>query len=249
MIHVLIIEDELPARKKIIRFLSELWPDVECSEAVDGIQALELLNRQTWDLVILDIRMPGYTGLEVVEAMGPELMPPFIFSTAYDEYAVKAFELNAIDYLLKPFDLKRFKTALLKARQSNQSRKWTSELLADLIQASGKKDIMRRILVRENDRIFPVSTEDIVLLEADDKYVNIILKETRHFVRNSLTAMENRLDPETFARVHRSAIVNLNAIRELRSLTHGDYIIKLEGGYETTLSRRYTKRFKTFMIQ
>jgi two-component system, LytTR family, response regulator len=249
MIRVLIVEDELPSRKKIIHFLSLLWPEVEYQEAVDGIQALELLNREHWDLVILDIQMPGYSGLEVVEAMGPDLMPPFIFSTAYDEHAVKAFELNAIDYLLKPFDLKRFENALFKVRQKNPSRKWTSELLSGLIQASGRKEFMRRILVRENNRIIPISTDDIILMEADDKYVSIILKDSRHLVRHTLTALETRLDPDIFARVHRSAIVNLNAINELQSLTHGDYIVKLNGGYETTLSRRYMERFKPFIIQ
>ena len=249
MIRVLIAEDESPARKKIIRFLKELWPDVEYEEADDGVQTLERLNEQRWDLVILDIQMPGYTGLEVVEAMGPDTMPPFIFSTAYDEYAVKAFELNAIDYLLKPFDFRRFESAMLKARQRNQGRAWTTDLLSELIRASGKKDYLQRILVRENDRIFPISAADIILLEADDKYVNIVLKDSRHYIRNSLSALEKRLDPDVFARVHRSAIINLNAVRELRSLTHGDYVVKLNGGYETTLSRRYTDRFKDFLVQ
>lgn len=242
---ILIVDDEAPARRKLARFLDECRPDAERIEAENGIQALEALESKAPDLVLLDIQMPGMTGIEVVEAFGPDEMPPTIFTTAFDQYAVKAFEHNAADYLLKPFDGERFAKALARAEARSAAK---SDLLARLMQDLGSQARLERILVRENDRIVPIAVSEIQWLEADDKYVRIHLDKSQRYIRNTIANLERRLDPAKFARAHRSSIVNLDRVKDLQSLAHGDFKITMKNGDTLALSRRYAKRITDGLI-
>ncbi|EDY80738.1 LytTr DNA-binding domain family [Verrucomicrobiia bacterium DG1235] len=247
---ILIVDDEPPARAKLKLFLSDCLPDATLYEAANGTEALELLESAAPDLAFLDIQMPGMTGLEVVEAFGPEEMPPLIFTTAYDQYAVKAFEHNAVDYLLKPFDDRRFRKALDKATSKLvPSPTLDSALLTQLAASIQQPSYLERIMVRENDRIIPILVSDIHWLEADDKYVRIHLSTSKRYIRNTISNLEKRLDTKNFVRTHRSTIVNLDQIQELESLTHGDYQIRLKSGTTLPLSRRYADHLKDNFFQ
>lgn len=242
---ILIADDEPPARAKLKRFLAESLPHAEILEAGNGLEAIEPLETQSLDLLLLDIQMPGMTGLELIEAYGVEDLPPVIFTTAYDQYAVAAFEHNAVDYLLKPFDQHRFEKALqrLDAR-SPQEPQLTNDLVSKLSENLVSPQPLTRVMVREGSRLTPVNSADIRWLEADDKYVRLHLDSGKPLIRNTISNLEKRLDPEQFARVHRSTIVNLDCIQELQSLTHGDYQILLKNGDKITLSRRYAEAIK-----
>ena len=246
---ILIADDEAPARKKLKRFLENIRPSAVIVEAGDGLETLDCLERVKPDLVFLDIQMPGMTGLEVIEAFGAEEMPPVIFTTAYDQYAIRAFEHNAIDYLLKPFDEERFAKAFDRFEiRSGQPPEIESALLSRLVEQVRSKDYLDRIMVRENDRIVPVSVSNILWFEADDKYVRIHAETTKLYIRNTIANLANRLDPKKFVRAHRSAIVNLDFIQELESLTHGDYKILLKNGDSLTLSRRYSSAVREYLM-
>ena len=246
---ILIADDEAPARKKLKRFLEKISPDAIAMEAGDGLETLECLESAKPDLVFLDIQMPGMTGLEVIEAFGVEEMPPIIFTTAYDQYAIKAFEHNAIHYLLKPFDEERFAKAFRRFEvRSAKPSEAESALLSRLVEQVRSKDYLDRIMVRQNERIVPVSVSSILWLEADDKYVRVHAETTKLYIRNTIANLANRLDPKKFVRAHRSAIVNLDFIKELESLTHGDYQIRLKNGDSLTLSRRYSSAVKDYLI-
>ena len=246
---ILIADDEALARKKLKRFLAEIHPSPVIVEAGDGLETLDCLESMKPDLVFLDIQMPGMTGLEVIEAFGVEEMPPVIFTTAYDQYAIKAFEHNAIDYLLKPFDEERFAKAFKRFEdRSGKPSEAESALLSRLVEQVRSKDCLERIMVRQNDRIVPVSVSNILWFEADDKYIRVHAENAKFYIRNTIANLANRLDPKKFVRAHRSAIVNLDFIQELESLTHGDYQILLKNGDSLTLSRRYSSAVKEYLI-
>lgn len=259
MIRTLIADDEAPAREKIRRFLADDEDVAVVAEAADGAAAIAEVRRHRPDLVFLDVRMPGADGFEVVEAIA-EVGPHVIFVTAYAEHAVRAFDVGAADYLLKPFDRARLEKALGRARQHLAARSPgpSAELLRRIVSdfraaASGASDTsLQRILVRDRERgrsrFLPV--EDIDWLEADGNYVRLHTRERRgetsepHVVRSTLSALEKRLDAARFARISRSAIVNLERVRVMHDWSHGDRLIVLEDGTELKLSRRYRNRLE-----
>lgn len=241
-IRVLLVDDESPARRKIRRFL-EREVDVEVvGESGDGPTAIAAIRELEPDLVFLDIQMPGADGFEVIEALGAA-RPHIIFVTAYHEHAVRAFEVAALDYLLKPFDEPRFRAALHRARERVRRREpgVPEEALRRLLEITGGAG-GGRILVKRDDRSFFLRQEEIHWLEAADNYVKLHTARGDHLVRGTLGGMEERLDPSRFVRVSRSAIVNLDRVAELRPWSHGDRIVVLKDGTELTLSRRYRKR-------
>lgn len=262
MIRTLIVDDEAPARAKLRRFLAD-DPEVRVvGEATHGAGAIEALRRHRPDLVFLDVRMPGGDGFEVVDAVA-EIGPHVVFATAYAEHAVRAFEVGAADYLLKPFDRDRFERALARAKERIRAAEQTPdaqtlrELLAALRGAVGapspaerEEGPLRRVLVREGDRSFFVDTDQIDWLEADGNYVRIHTHErgregaVEHLVRATLSGLERRLDPTRFARISRSAVVNLDRVRELHDWSHGDRLLVLTDGTELKLSRRYRRRLE-----
>lgn len=237
---ILIVDDEKPARSKVSRFLKKCDPDCEAIEASSGKDAVALLQREDFDAVFLDIQMPGMSGFEVVEEVGIDQLPKLIFATAFDEYAIKAFDANAIDYLLKPFTYERFKRAFEKVTDTggaDTSHDSVLRMLQDLQANSGKK---KRLTIRDGGKIRMIDPSSIQYIKSDEHYAFVHAGKHKYCERKSLKQFEGLLDPEQFKRVHRSTIVNLDYIEEFEPLTHGDYSVLMKDGSRHTVSRRYT---------
>lgn len=239
-VRVLIADDEPPARKKLAAHLASEPGAHVVGEAADGLQAVEAVRELAPDLVFLDIQMPGLDGFEVIETVGLGSMPPVVFVTAYDQYAIKAFEVQALDYLLKPYDEERFKKAYARALKSLRAPDADNEKLSRLLEAvrPGAR-FLQRLVVRQSGRLYIVSVADVVRFVARENYVEAVTTTARHLLRMTLSSLGSRLDPDRFARVHRSDIVALDWIQELQPWTHGDYVIVLKNGDKVRLSRRY----------
>ena len=247
-IRALIVDDEPLARERL-RGLLEAEPDVAVvGECADGEAAVDAIRAEPPDLVFLDVQMPNLDGFGVVEAVGPENMPVTVFVTAYDRYALRAFEVHALDYLLKPFDRARFTVALDRARaqlEQDRAAGAADRLLAllDETKAPPRKGA-ERIAVKSSGGVSFVRAEEIDWVEAAGNYAKLHAGGDVHLIRETLNAMEARLDPEQFVRIHRSTIVNLDAIKELQPLFHGDYAVILRDGTELVLSRSYRQKLK-----
>jgi two-component system LytT family response regulator len=242
-IKVLVVDDEPPARKKLIRFLSNDKRVDLVGEAGDGAEAVKLIEEKQPDVLFLDIQMPTMTGFEVLESLDQKC-PQVIFTTAYNQYAIKAFEVRALDYLLKPFDKERLNEALQRAielRDQGSSRADRIEEL--LVELRSKQPYLRRILLRTAGRIIFVDTKRIQHVEAAEKYVQLHVEGNSYLHRETMNNLEEKLDPKRFTRVHRSAIVNKEFIRELEYLSHGDYEIVLSDGTRVPLGRTYREEF------
>ena len=243
---VLIVDDEAPARRKL-RHLLERESDIEVAgEAIDGETAIVAIRETRPDLVLLDIRMPRCDGFEVIEQVGVERMPLVVFVTAFDEHALRAFEVHAFDYLTKPFAARRLRTTLERARRRLAERRPESaaENLRSLMDslAAGSR-YLKRLRARHGPmREVLVPVEDIVVLRARRNDVEIVTAETTYSRRATLSRLEASLDPELFARINRSEIVRLDAIRELQPWFHGDYRVILTTGETLNWSRRYRPR-------
>jgi two-component system LytT family response regulator len=227
---VVIADDEAPARRIVRTYLRGRADAEVVGEAENGLEVVEMVRTLEPDLVVLDIQMPGLTGFEVIDAVGAEAMPAVVFATAYDEYALRAFDVHAVDYLLKPFTRERFGQAFERALE----RRPIAPLVASMP--------LERVVVRERDRLFFVPVDQILHLSAEGNYVRVHTAEKSHLVRGTLAELEARLDAKRFARIHRSGIVNIAAIREVRAHFHGDYIVTLRTGETLRLSRRYQAR-------
>ncbi len=237
---VLIVDDEQPARRKIRGFLQNDSRVLQISEAENGVEAVERIQQNPPDLVFLDIQMPGMTGFEVLENIGAVEIPAVIFVTAYDEFAIAAFEVEAVDYLLKPFDRERLHTAFQRATDRIHARVDHSKQLKSIIQQFRRdEDYPERIMVSVGKKFIFVHTAEIQHISAEEKYVNLHTSDGKYLLRETMSNMEKRLDPRKFARIHRSAIVNLEFIKEIQSWSHGDYIAILKNGKKLTVSRRY----------
>lgn len=236
---VLIVDDEPAARLKIRHYLAGLQPDFSILEAADGPSAVHLLKTEGAGLVFLDIQMPGMSGFQVIEAIGPERMPPVVFVTAYDQYAISAFEVQAVDYLLKPFDEDRFRKAMQRALDMAAHRQNYSGMLEMI---SRRPMHLERILVNIGERHFLVSCTDIIYLSSDDKYVEVHTASKKYLLRDSLANLEDQLDPARFTRIHRSTIVNLDWVQEITPRSHGDYTVLMLNGEKLLLSRRFRDR-------
>ncbi len=237
---ILVIDDEQPARKKLISFIKESLEDVNIYEASNGIEAVEKIGNEKYDLIFLDIQMPGMTGFEVIEHVGVENMPAVVFVTAYDQYALDAFEVNAVDYLLKPFDKNRFNKSLDKAYEKLIIKKSTESELKNILKVINKtKKIAERFLVSHGSKYFFVQAEDIIYVSAEEKYVSLHTNTCTYLLRETMTKMEEKLNPEKFTRIHRSFIVNIQQIQEMQPWSHGDYLVILKNGEKINMSRRY----------
>jgi two-component system, LytTR family, response regulator len=245
-IRVVVVDDEPPARRKLIRFLRQ-EEDIELvGEAEDGPTAARLIDDVDPDLVFLDVQMPGMTGFEVLEKLrGP--LPMIVFVTAYDQYAVKAFEVNAADYLLKPFDQSRIETCLSRVR-ANLNRHANEDIHARmeklLAEVTGRTHL-NRIMVKTHGRVVFLQTREIDWIEAVGNYVDLHVGSQTYTLRETLNALESKLDPKSFVRVHRSTIVNLDRIKELQPWSHNDYLVILKNGKEIRMSRRYRANLKS----
>ncbi len=243
-IRALIVDDEPPARRKLKMFLKDR-PDIDVvGEAGDGPAALELIHAKDPDLVFLDIQMPEMDGFDVVSALETEHMPHIVFVTAYDEYAVRAFEVGALDYVLKPFDRERFNRTFERALDHvgrNQPTPSDSTIERVLEALSAGQKYLKRFVVKDSARITFLRVEDVEWIEAAGNYVRLHTPFKSHLVRGTLKDMSERLDATEFARIHRSTIVNLDRVSRLEPWSHGDYQLFLKSGKELTLSRRYRK--------
>ena len=209
-IRAVIVDDEPWARRRIAALLKS-EPDVEVAgECRGGVEAIEKIPELSPDLVFLDVQMPECDGFDVLEAIGPERMPPVIFATAYDKYAVRAFDAQALDYLLKPFDEERFQQAMGRARRELKLGKGASEALRAVLEAvRGKSQFLKRLAVKSGGRVVFLRAADIDWIEAAGNYVTLHVGRDRHMLRATMNSLEPKLDSEEFVRIHRSTIVNL----------------------------------------
>ncbi len=244
-VRTLIVDDEPLARQRL-RGLLGRDPEIEViGECGDGQEAVAAVREHRPDLVFLDVQMPVLDGLGVLEALGPENVPVVVFVTAYDRYAVRAFEVHALDYLLKPFDRDRFDKALERAKAEVQRARTddaSERVLALLEELKGGPKPAERLVIKSADRVFLVRTEDVDWIEAAGNYVRIHVGKEAHLLRETMNALETRLDPARFLRIHRSTIVNIERIRELQPLFHGDYVVILQDGTQLTLTRGYRQK-------
>ncbi len=246
-LNVLIADDEPLGRERLRNALEGRTDVTLKAEASDGGEAVRLLSAQTFDLVFLDIQMPFKTGFQVVEAIGAEAMPPVVFVTAYDEYALRAFEVNALDYLLKPFDEQRFNRCLDRVIALAGDRgDLTRRMEAALAQMTAAKEYPSRLMVKGHQSMEFVRVEDIDWIEASGNYLTLHAGKKEHLTRQTMSGLEERLNPEQFLRIHRSTIVNIERIRDLRATFKGDYQVRLLDGTELRLSRGYRSALKRF---
>jgi len=224
-IRTLIVDDE-PIARRTLRLLLEPDPDLELIGECDGIGALEWIPRDRPDLVFLDVQMPGVDGFELLERVGIETVPAVVFVTAHERHALRAFDVEAVDYLLKPFDDDRFATTLRRVK---------SALLGPVAGATGRH--LRRLVVRLADRTTVVNVEDVDWIEAADYYACLHAGGETHLVRRTMAELERALDPDRFFRVHRSAIVRLERVRDVRADGGGEHSVELRDGTTIRLAQ------------
>ncbi len=241
-IRTLIIDDEALARDRL-RQLLQTEPEIEIiGECSNGREAVETIQKQTPDLVFLDIQMPELDGFAVLEAIDLDPMPVIVFVTAYDKFALKAFEVHAVDYLLKPFDRERFQAALRHALEQVKHRGEESlkeRQTATLTELKPPAKMPERLPVKSGGRVVFVRVEDIDWVEAAHNYIVLHVGKDSHLLRETMNSFEERLAPDKFVRISRSTIVNMDRIKELQPLFYGEYSITLHNGTRLTLSRRY----------
>ena len=243
-ISALVVDDEPIARRAILRHLRE-EPDIEIlAECGDGASAVRAIREHSPDLVFLDVQMPAMTGIEVVEALGATAMPATIFVTAYEHFAVRAFEANAVDYLVKPFSRERFATTLKRARARLALSADTGAQLLRALDALKRRDnYLERIPLRVDERVVFIDAADIVWIKASRNVVQIHLADRVHELRETISALAERLDPKHFTRVHRSAIVNVRRVKAIHPWFNGHHVVTMDNGQQLRMSRYQHEAF------
>jgi two-component system LytT family response regulator len=245
---VMIIDDEPLARRGVRARLRKM-PDVKIvAECGDGASGVEGILKLEPDLIFLDVQMPGMDGFAVLRALPPEHLPSVIFLTAHEEHALRAFEVNALDYLLKPLDDERFEAAMNRARKQIDTASKT-ELVGRMLRLLDQQDekYASRFTVRMRSRIQVVAAEDLEWISSAGDYTELHTCSAIHLLRETMNSLEQRLDPSRFARIHRSRIVNLAGILELRSIENREYIVKLRDGSQHRSSRTYADRIEGWL--
>lgn len=249
-IRAIIVDDE-PLAREGVRLHLEAEPDVEIvGEAGTGEEAVELIETVRPDLLFLDVQMPGMDGFGVLDAVGPAHMPVTIFTTAYDQFALRAFDAHAIDYILKPYDAQRFSSAIERARMHLNGRRkvQVDERLDSLIdELRARNQYLERLVVRSGGRILILRVADIDWVEAASNYVRLHAGGREYLLRETMTALESKLDPADFVRIHRSTIVRVDKIRELEPLFQGDYVVILDDSTRLTSSRGYREKLQELL--
>ncbi|HSP14212.1 MAG TPA: LytTR family DNA-binding domain-containing protein [Thermoanaerobaculia bacterium] len=236
-----IVVDDEPLAREAVRLLLERDPGIEVAGECSGVDAPALIGRTNPDLMFLDVQMPEVDGFDVLREVGPDAVPAVVFVTAYDEYALRAFEVHAVDYLLKPFDDSRFARALDRAKEQVRSHRRNTQLAA-LVRE--RLPYVRRFLARTRDKVVVVNAADVDWIEAADYYVSLHVGPKTHLLRETMSDLEQRLDPDVFFRVHRSAIVNVERVREIHPLFRGDCALVLSDGTRVRLSRTRRAEFE-----
>jgi two-component system LytT family response regulator len=245
MIRAVVVDDEPLARDGVKLHLAREADVVVAGEAADGRRAISLIGSVKPDLVFLDVQMPILDGFQVVEALAATHLPTIVFVTAYDRYALKAFEVHALDYLLKPFTADRFQAALrlareeIAARGSHDSRRRLLELIAE---RAGSAAHLQRFVIRSGEGFMLVPAADVASFEAQGNYVRLTTGSGHHLLRITMAELEKRLDPKHFARIHRSTMVNIERIKEITPAWHGDFEVLLHDGQRLRLSRNFRDR-------
>jgi two-component system LytT family response regulator len=240
----LIVDDEPLARERLRTLLGADGGFELVGECTNGLEAVERIEQLRPDLVFLDVQMPEMDGFEVLEALESGI-PALIFVTAFDQHALRAFEVHALDYLLKPFDQERFDRALARARTELERRRAPAlDRILALLGDRAARGTCERLVIRESGRVFFLPLADVDWIEAAENYVRLHVGTTSHLMRDTMKRMETRLDPARFVRVHRSAIVNVDRIQEMRPTFHGEYLVRLRSGAELTTSRGYSARLQ-----
>jgi two-component system, LytTR family, response regulator len=259
-IRAVIVDDE-PTARRGVRLLLERDGSVDViGEASTGAEAAELISRERPDLAFLDVQMPGGDGFDALKAIAPGMAPAVVFVTAYDEYALRAFEVNAVDYLLKPYDDARFLAALNRAKEEIRRRQTDTinarlTQLLDYLQQTGvtggsaaPTDTPNdRILLKSSGEIFFLKAEEIDWIEAEGDYMKFHVSGRSHLMRETMARLEARLDPKRFIRIHRSTIVNIDRLRKLSPSFAGEYAVILHDGTKLKLSRGYHERIATLL--
>jgi two-component system, LytTR family, response regulator len=243
-IRTLIVDDE-PLARRNLRVLLEKDPQIEIlEECRNGREAVKAINTLSPDLIFLDIQMPEMDGFDVLEHVGPEHIQAIIFVTAFDQYALKAFDVHALDYLLKPFDDERFAHALKRAKEqiaAHEINRLSKRLLALLEERESErkdqKSYLTRLMIKDAGRMTLLKVDEIDFIEADGNYAKLHAGRKAHLLREKMNDLEGRLDPVKFVRIHRSIIVNLERIKEMHPHFNGDYIVVLDDGRQLRMSR------------
>lgn len=249
-IRAAIVDDEPLARRRIRNLLAEAADVSIIAECANGKDAIESLEETPPDLLFLDIQMPEIDGFDVLQAIGVDRVPAVIFVTAYDQFALRAFEAHALDYLLKPFDDERFTVTLQRARErirQHQGGDLDRRLQALLENVRGDRGYLRRLVVPSGHRNIFIRTEQIDWIEADRNYVRLHIGGKAHLLRENLTHIASTLDPAMFCRIHRSTIVNIDRIQSVEALFHGEYQVVLHDGTKLTSGRSYRRGLHALM--
>jgi two-component system LytT family response regulator len=245
-IRVLIVDDEAPARERLKRLLADIEGVELIGQAEGGVQAVEMIERERPDLVLLDIQMPGLDGFGVIEAL--EDPPLVIFVTAYDEYAIRAFEVNALDYLLKPFSRERLEKAVRRAQEALAEEQDFAMRLGPLLESLATQGrYLTRLAVRDRDRICVLDVDEVDWIDVEDEQVMVHVGDRAYLIRRTLTELEARLDPAHFFRAHRSAIVNLSRVKEVIPWFKGSHKLRLTTGAEVELSRARARALRKIL--
>ncbi|HEY3042149.1 MAG TPA: LytTR family DNA-binding domain-containing protein [Pyrinomonadaceae bacterium] len=249
LIRVLLVDDE-PLAREMLREMLAGDPNVSIvGESCNGGEALEAIRVHSPDLLFLDVQMPEVGGFEVLASLDKEEIPYVIFVTAYDQYAVRAFEVQALDYLLKPFDQERFDVSWQRAkaqiiRDRNGVRDMDHRILALLEELKSGKNYLERLVIKTAGRIYFLDTSEIDWIEAEGNYVSVHSAKKSHLLRETISSLESQLDPKRFVRIHRSSIVRLDFIQELQPWFHGEYRVILQDGTQLTLSRNHRDKLQ-----
>jgi two-component system LytT family response regulator len=241
-IRILVVDDEAPARQRLIDLLKKDPQVGSVLEAVNGKAAVEIIGREALDLVFLDVQMPELDGLQVIETVGARAMPLTVFVTAYDKHAVRAFEANALDYLLKPFNDERWEAALARAKTRHDElnlREFGRSVLRMLATRSQVGRYLDRLVVKGGGTTRFIRVADIDWIEGAGVYANLHIAGKELLYRSALNELAGHLDPMRFIRVHRSAIVNIDGIVELQPISHGEFELVLKDGHRSRVSRTY----------
>ena len=244
-IRALIVDDEPLARMRIKSLLAHDQSVDVIGECSDGSKAVSSISELAPDLVFLDVQMPAMDGFEVIKTIGAEQMPTVIFVTAYDQYALKAFEVNAIDYLLKPFDRRRFQKTLERAKamiRGLQNGNVNNQLLSLLGDLRREQETPDRFVIRSGGRVVFLKVEEIDWMRTVGNYVRLQVGRDSHLMRETMSGMEAKLNPDRFMRVHRSTIVNLDRVKEVQPWAKGEYVVIMRDGTRLVMSRRYRER-------
>jgi two-component system LytT family response regulator len=247
-VRTLIVDDEVLARERLHQLLAS-EPEIELlGECADGNSAVAAIEKQSPDLIFLDVQMPELDGFGVLQAIEIEPPPVIVFVTAHDKFALRAFEVHAVDYLLKPFDRERFKKALDRAldriRHRETSATTQQAQAAVLTELKPPSKPLERLAVKTGGRVIFVKVSDVDYIEAAHNYVELHVEKQSHLLRETLNAIEARLPAEKFVRISRSVIVNIERVKELQPLFYGEYAVTLHNGVRLTLSRRYRDKLQ-----